>query len=95
MAKGYNGESCAEVVCAVIVQLRRADARTIFDAVRQRGKWEEDGIWQNLMSCVDNLPSAYIRWPTKEKCLLLREDGTYEAYEPSVHGQYLLGQRTP
>jgi len=85
MSKGYQGEMCAESVRNAIERGEVLTASELLERVRQMGDWKDSTIWQHLMSCVVNLPSARHHWPWRDPFLFLREDGRYELYNPQVH----------
>ena len=97
MTKGYNGESCDEAVKNAIGRLGNcASAQDLFSKVKQMGAWSDDNIWQTLMATIINLRASYEHWPTvklERRCLLLRENGDYELYQPEQHGIFRQGRR--
>ncbi len=85
MAKGYNGESCAEAIRAIFSSTQVLRFSELLEQVRKCGPWKSETIWQHLMSLVVNLPPARHHWATTKPFLFLRPDGQYELYDETKH----------
>lgn len=86
MAKGYNGESCAEAIRKCFIDGKQPLSYSqIIPMVRSQGDWTETTMWRNLMKTVVNLIPARYEWESADKFLFLRPDGRYELYNKSIH----------
>lgn len=85
MAKGYQGESCAEAIKASFRPGEIRPFSEIFKRTRERGPWKDETIWQHLMSLVVNLPPARRHWGGANPFLFLRPDGQYELHDSKRH----------
>ncbi len=85
MAKGYNGETCAEAVQKSVRPQEVVPFAELVTRIRALGSWNEETIWQHLMPLVVNLPPARHHWEGVEPILFLRPDGQYELYDQSRH----------
>ena len=85
MAKGYQDETCAEAIHALVRPGQRLSFLELFKAVKERGTWKDETIWQHLMSLVVNLPPARYHWKRSKPFLFIRGDGRYELYNPKIH----------
>lgn len=89
MPKGYQDETCAEAIRALIKPGQILSFSELFRHVKQRGTWKDETIWQHLMSLVVNLPPARQHWKSTNPFLFLHGDGRYELYDPKVHPQVI------
>lgn len=83
--KGYEGESCDEVLKESIVAGEIVSCSALYQRVKSRGEWSDDTIWQHLMARTVNLVPARHRWPAHKQFLFLRPDGQYELYDKRKH----------
>lgn len=88
--KGPNGMSAKDAFLEVIHKRRKIPASELFEEVKimGQGAWTDDHIAQRMMWHTANLWAAYMHWPSGERFLFLKEDGSYELYEPSRHGVF-------
>jgi hypothetical protein len=84
-AKGYQGETCAEAIRASLRPGEIVTFSDLFKRVRGKGTWQDEAIWQHLMSCVVNLPPARRHWKNAKPFLFLHGDGRYELYAVGRH----------
>ena len=85
MAKGYQGESCADAIHASFEPGAIVVFSEIYQRVKQKGSWKDATIWQHLMALIVNLPPARYHWKSIKPFLFLREDGRYEIYNEQKH----------
>jgi len=85
MAKGHQGETCAEAIRSLLKPGQILSFSQLFSQVKQKGSWKNETIWQHLMSSVVNLPPARYHWKSAKPFLFLHGDGRYEIYNPEVH----------
>ncbi len=83
--KGYNGESCDEVMREVISADEVISCSELYDRVKSRGEWSDDTIWQHFMARTINLVPARHRWNASKQFLFLRPDGRYELHDERKH----------
>jgi len=99
MGKGraYEPETCAGELHATLVRFEgRATAEDLFNQIKRRGHWTDDTIWKEMLSHTINSPSSYHHFPmvsAASKFLFQREDGNYELYDSTWHGQFRNGRR--
>ena len=88
--KAPGGMSAGEALLEVIQKRRKISASELFEEVKHMGQncWTDDSISQRMMWHTVNLWPAYIHWPSGERFLFHKEDGSYELYEPSRHGDF-------
>lgn len=89
MPKGYQNETCAEAIRALIEAGQILAFSQLFSGVKEKGAWKNETIWQHLMSLVVNLPPARRHWKNVNPFLFLRGDGRYELYNPKIHPEVL------
>ena len=91
--KGPGGISCREAFLQAIRRKSPVSADELFAQVKHigQGAWTDDHIWQEIMCHTVNLVPAYRHWPREERFLFQREDGSYELYDPSRHGDRWKG----
>jgi hypothetical protein len=87
--KGYQGQSCAEAIRAVLTPGGVITFSDLYKKTRALGSWKDETIYQHLMACVVNLPPARRHWPGVHPFLFLREDGRYEIFDPRIHPKTL------
>ena len=85
MPLGNNGETCAEAIRESVAAKEVVLFETLYRRVKAKGNWQDETIWQHLMSCVVNLPAARKRSPGRRPFLFLRPDGQYELYDAKRH----------
>jgi len=85
MAKGYQGESCAEAIRASIRPGEIVSFSELSQRVEKKGAWKDSTIWQHLMALVVNLPPARYHWENVTPFLFLHGDGRYELYSEDKH----------
>lgn len=86
MAKGYQGQSCAEAIRECFRDGEQPlPYSVIISEVKKKGSWKEITIWRHLMSTVVNLIPARYEWKGTEKFLFLRPDGRYELFNETKH----------
>ena len=85
MPKGHQGETCSELIRAVMSNGEVITSSELFRRVKQRGSWKDETIWQHLMSLVVNLPPARHHWKNAVPFLYLHGDGRYELYDERIH----------
>jgi len=86
MAKGYQGQTCAEAIRACFEKRGGPLSYSrIFEEVKRQGAWKDTTIWRHLMGTVVNLIPARYEWRNRERFLFLRPDGQYELYDPRKH----------
>ncbi len=86
MAKGYQGQSCADAIRESFhYRVQPLPYSAIIAEVKGKGSWKEITIWRHLMSTVVNLIPARYEWRTTEKFLFLRPDGQYELFSRIKH----------
>ena len=85
MAKGNQGESCAEAVRSSLKPGGVVPFSELYKRIKQKGNWKDDTIWQHLMCLIVNLPPARHHWKTVMPFLFLHGDGRYELYNPQKH----------
>lgn len=84
MAKGYQGQSCAEAIKNCFSGEETLSYSQILAEVRKQGAWKDITIWRHLMSTVANLIPAQYEW-SSAKFLFLRPDGQYEIFNSKRH----------
>jgi hypothetical protein len=92
MGKGFNGESLSRALHSIVQSEpeRVFSFSEIVSAVKKRGTWADDTIWQNLMAHVRNLVPAKYHWNEyQERFLFLHPDGRYELYNPEIHPEVI------
>lgn len=92
--KGPDGMRTRDAIYRVINRLQRATGKDIFDGVKEIYNWGEHNIWRHIMAQTINLQPGYYEWvfiKQREKCLFLCEDGYFELYNPSKHGDFEEG----
>lgn len=92
--QGPGGIRTRDAICQVINKLKMASGKEIFDEVKKIHSWGDHNILRHIMAQTINLQPGYYEWifiKPKEKCLFLREDGFFELYQPSKHGNFSDG----
>lgn len=84
MAKGNQGQSCAEAIKNCFSGEEPLSYSQLLAEVRKQGAWKDITIWRHLMSTVVNLIPAQYEWKNA-KFLFLRPDGQYELYNSERH----------
>ncbi len=85
MAKGYQGESCAEAIRSSLEPGEIATFSELYRRVKLKGTWKDESVWQDMMALIVNLPPARRHWRTQEPFLFLHGDGRYELYDSAKH----------
>lgn len=85
MAKGNQGQSCAEAIHSVLEPGETVSSYELYRRVKQKGAWKDETIWQHLIGLVVNLPPARRHWKSFRPFLFLCADGRYELYDPAKH----------
>ena len=85
MGKGNRGESCAEAIHSALRPGEVVTFSELFRRVKQKGSWEDESIWQNMMASIVNLPPARYHWKSSTPFLFIHGDGRYELYNPQKH----------
>ena len=86
MSKGYEGQSCSDVIQGFVMQSDHPVTYSdIFQGIRSKGDWKEITIWRIIMSNIVNLVPARYEWKNSHPFLFLRPDGRYEMYDRSKH----------
>jgi len=63
MAKGMEGQTCAEAIRSCFIKFGEPLSYSrIFQEVKQQGTWKDTTIWRHLMSTVVNLIPARYEW---------------------------------
>lgn len=83
--KGYQGETCQEVIREVTASGKAMRYSEILGLVKARGNWTDDHIAQEMISYVVNLPPARVHWEKVQPFLFLNPDGTFEMYKAGTH----------
>lgn len=86
MAKGYQGQSCAEAIKECFGGGNQPLSYSqVVSQVKKKGSWKEITIWRYLMATVINLIPAKYEWKSTEKFLFIRPDGQYELFNKGKH----------
>lgn len=85
MAKGYQGESCADAIRSSLKPGEIVSFTELFQRTKQKGSWKEESIWQDMMASIVNLPPARRHWKSSVPFLFLHGDGRYELYDANKH----------
>src|SRR3954471_17520244 len=65
------------------------------------GRWRPGTLTAHLYACAANNPKAYIHHPHAARFLYRNDDGTFEIYDPKIHGENVWelaegeGEETP
>jgi len=51
------------------------------------GRWRPGTLTAHLYACAVNNPKAYIHHPHADRFLYRNDDGTFEIYDPKIHGE--------
>ena len=67
----------------------KASREQIRDYVAQKypDEWQPTTLTAHLYACAVNNPKAYVHHPFLKKFLFRREDGSFEIYNPEIHGE--------
>jgi hypothetical protein len=87
--KGFHGESLPEAIRSIMQPGKAMSFSELVIEIKKKGSWQDDTIWQNLMSHLRNLVPAKYHWNPKEQFLFLRPDGRYELYSPETHPEVI------
>lgn len=85
MAKGHQGESCAEAIRSSFKPGEVITFTELYERVKQKGTWKDDSVWQDMIALIVNLPPARHHWKTTKPFLFIHGDGRYELYDPAKH----------
>lgn len=85
MAKGYQGQSCAEAIRQLVRVKEPRSFSELFVELKKLGDWKDNTIYQQIMASVVNLPPARNYWPSDHAFLFLRHDGRFELYDRGKH----------
>ena len=83
-----------DAIHQVISKLQRATGKDIFKEVKKIYNWGDHNILRHIMAQTINLQPGYSEWvfiKHHEKCLFLCEDGYFELYNPTEHGNFVDG----
>lgn len=89
MAKGHNGETCAEAIKSSIAPSEVVRYSKLCQRTKKCGIWKDATIRRYLMALVVNLPPARDEWENTRPFLFLRGDGQYEIYDNARHPQVI------
>jgi hypothetical protein len=85
MAKGYQGESCADAIRSSLKPGEIVSFTELFHRTKQKGSWKDESVWQDMMASIVNLPPARRHWKSSVPFLFLHGDGRYELYDANKH----------
>ena len=85
MAKGFEGESCAEAIRSSLKLGEIVTYSELYKRVKHKGAWKDETLWQHMMGLAVNLPPARRHWKTMDPFLFVHGDGRYELYDPKKH----------
>ena len=85
MAKGNQGESCADAIRSSLKHGEVVTSSDLYRRIKQKGSWKDETIWQHMMALVVNLPPARHHWKSITPFLFVHGDGRYELYDPQKH----------
>lgn len=92
--KGPGGMRTRDAIHQVISKLQRATGKDIFKEVKKIYNWGDHNILRHIMAQTINLQPGYSEWvfiKHHEKCLFLCENGYFEFYNPTKHGNFVDG----
>jgi len=83
-----------DAIYQVIGRLQKTTGMNLFEEVKKIYNWGDHAILRHIMAQTINLQPGYYEWvfiKQDEKCLFLCEDGYFELYESSKHGNFADG----
>ncbi len=83
--KGHKGETCFKAIREIVKPGEIYPFSKLYSQIKEKGDWEDETIYQHLMSVVVNLVPARYRWQNIKPFLFLCGDGQYELYDPGKH----------
>lgn len=67
-------------------RVRREDIRSYINK-NYPDRWQPAALTAHLYGCAINNPKAYIHHPHAKKVLFKNDDGSFEIYNPDIHGE--------